>query len=98
MVSSIGDVNANSDADLRFHTAIFAATKNMIYAQLIDLIAVAIYANRAISNYDEVAEGQKRSLPYHKDVLDAIVARDPDRALHASHRLLDSWRINRYDF
>ncbi|WP_454857385.1 FadR/GntR family transcriptional regulator [Rhizobium binxianense] len=98
MVASIGDVNANADADLRFHTAIFAATQNMIYAQLIDLIAVAIYANRSISGYQEVMEGQKRSLPYHKDVLDAIVARDPDAALAASHRLLDSWRIHRYDF
>ncbi len=84
MVSTIGDVNTNADADLRFHTAIFAATRNMVYAQLIDLIAVAIYANRAISSHDEVAEGQKRSLPYHKDVLDAIIARDPDAALKAS--------------
>ena len=98
MVSSIGDVNTNADADLRFHTAIFTATRNVIYAQLIDLIAVAIYANRAISSHDEVVEGQKRSLPYHKDVVDAVIARDPDRALQASHRLLDSWRINRYDF
>lgn len=98
MVTSIGDVNANSDADLRFHTAIFASTQNMIYAQLIDLIAVAIYANRAISQPHEVEQGQKRSLPFHKDVLDAITARDPDAALQASHRLLDSWRINRYDF
>ncbi|AVA25355.1 FadR/GntR family transcriptional regulator [Rhizobium sp. NXC24] len=98
MVSTIGDVNTNADADLRFHTAIFAATRNMIYAQLIDLIAVAIYANRALSSHDEVAEGQKRSLPYHKDVLDAIVARDADAALKASHRLLDAWRIDRYDF
>ncbi|MEF0941081.1 FadR/GntR family transcriptional regulator [Rhizobium sp. BR 362] len=98
MVSSIGDINTNADADLRFHTAIFAATRNMVYAQLIDLMAVAIYANRALSSHDEVAEGQKRSLPYHKDVLDAIVARDPEAALKASHRLLDAWRIDRYDF
>ncbi|MBB3457974.1 DNA-binding FadR family transcriptional regulator [Rhizobium sp. BK313] len=98
MVASIGDVNAHCDADLRFHAAIFSATKNMVYAQLIDLIAVAIYANRVISDHDEVVEGQKRSLPYHQDVLDAIVARDSEAALRASHRLLDSWRINRYDF
>ncbi len=98
MVATIGDVNANSDADLRFHTAIFAATQNMIYAQLIELIAVAIFANRMTSNPDEVMEGQRRSLPFHKDVLDAIVARDPEAALRASHRLLDSWRVSRYDF
>lgn len=98
MVATVGDVEANADADLRFHTAIFSATQNMIYAQLIDLIAVAIYANRSISRREDVMEGQKRSLPYHKDVLDAILARDPDAALGAANRLLDSWRIHRYDF
>jgi DNA-binding FadR family transcriptional regulator len=70
----------------------------MIYTQLIDLIAVAIYANRTLSSHDTVREGQKRSLPYHKDVLDAILRRDPDAALSAANRLLDSWRIHRYDF
>ncbi|MBB3610306.1 FadR/GntR family transcriptional regulator [Rhizobium sp. BK602] len=98
LTTTIGDINVNADADLRFHTAIFAATHNMIYAQLIDLIAVAIYANRTLSSHDEVAEGQKRALPYHKAILDAIVARDPDAALKASHRLLDSWRVSHYDF
>jgi GntR family transcriptional regulator, galactonate operon transcriptional repressor len=98
MVASVGNINENADADLRFHTAIFAATQNMIYTQLIDLIAVAIYANRTLSSHDTVREGQKRSLPYHKDVLDAILRRDPDAALSAANRLLDSWRIHRYDF
>ncbi|NRP87981.1 FadR/GntR family transcriptional regulator [Rhizobium lusitanum] len=98
MVSTIGDINTNADADLRFHTAIFAATHNMIYSQLIDLIAVGIYANRTLSDHDEVAEGQKRSLPYHKAILDAIVARDSDAAIKASRSLLESWRISHYDF
>jgi GntR family transcriptional regulator, galactonate operon transcriptional repressor len=98
MEASVGDVNANADADLRFHTAIFAATKNMVYAQLIDLIAVAIYANRTMSAHDEVAEGQKRALPHHKAILDAIIARDPDAAMQASHRQLDAWRIVSMDF
>jgi DNA-binding FadR family transcriptional regulator len=98
MVNSVGDHNANADADLSFHTAIFSATHNMIYEQLIDLIAVAIYANRTVSEPEEVVEGQKRSLPYHRDVLEALMARDPEAAARASHRLLDSWRFDRYDF
>jgi DNA-binding FadR family transcriptional regulator len=98
MVSSIGDVDAHADADLRFHTAIFAATRNMVYAQLIDLLAIAIYANRTLSPRDELTVGQERSLPGHKAILDAIMARDADEAMKASHRLLDAWRINRYDF
>ncbi|ENN85195.1 galactonate operon transcriptional repressor [Rhizobium freirei PRF 81] len=98
MVSTIGDINTNADADLRFHTAIFGATHNMIYSQLIDLIAVGIYANRTLSGHEDVAEGQKRALPFHKAILDAIAARDADAALLASRRLLDSWLVNYRDF
>lgn len=98
MVAFAGDMNATADADLRFHTAIFAATQNMVYAQLIDVIAIAIYANRTMSNPDAVIEGQARSLPYHKAILDAILARDPDAAMQASHRQLDAWRIRSLDF
>lgn len=98
MASSIGDINTNADADLRFHTAIFAATHNMIYSQMIDLIAVGIYANRTLSGQSEVLEGQKRSLPYHQAILDAIVARDSEAAMQASRRLLDAWLISYRDF
>ena len=98
MEAAIGDIQTYGDADLRFHSAIFAATQNLIYSQLIDLIAVAIYANRALSPVDVVIAGQHKSLPFHKVILDAIIARDPDAASAASHRLLDSWRVARYDF
>lgn len=98
MVDTVGEPNVNNDADLGFHTAIFAATHNMIYAQLIDLLAVAIYANRSLSAPADVVEGQRRTLPLHKDVYDAIAARDAAAATAASHRLLDSWRLKQYDF
>lgn len=94
MVDTVGDPDVNSDADLGFHTAIFRATHNMIYAQLIDLLAVAIYANRAASAPADVVEGQKRSLPFHRAIYDAIAARDPAAAGAASHRLLDTWRVS----
>jgi DNA-binding FadR family transcriptional regulator len=97
MAASMGDVGTYVDADMRFHAAIFSATQNMIYAQLIDLIAVAIHANHAIAAHDEVMRAQKRSLPFHKAVLDAILARDADEALAASKRLLESWKFQGYD-
>jgi DNA-binding FadR family transcriptional regulator len=98
MASTIGDINSNADADLRFHTAIFAATHNMIYSQLIDLIAVGIYANRTLSGHEDIAEGQKRSLPLHKAILDAIIAQDADAAIKASRNLLDAWLARDYGF
>jgi DNA-binding FadR family transcriptional regulator len=90
MSASLGDVRAHSDADLKFHAAIFAATENMIYAQLIDLIGVAIYANRVLSARERVLESQRRVLDLHRDILDAIRDHDQDGALLASHRLLDA--------
>jgi DNA-binding FadR family transcriptional regulator len=98
MASTIGDVNSNADADLRFHTAIFAATHNMIYSQLIDLIAVGIYANRTLSGDEDIAEGQKRALPLHKAILDAIVAQDTEAAIKASRNLLEAWLARDYGF
>ncbi len=98
MASTIGDVNSNADADLRFHTAIFAATHNMIYSQLIDLIAVGIYANRTLSGHEDIAEGQRRSLPFHKAILEAIVTQDANAAMKASRNLLDAWLARDYGF
>ncbi|WP_349959398.1 FadR/GntR family transcriptional regulator [Rhizobium sp. ZPR3] len=98
MASTIGDVNSNADADLRFHTAIFASTHNMIYSQLIDLIAVGIYANRTLSGHEDIAEGQKRSLPLHKAILDSIIAQDANAAITASRNLLDAWLARDYGF
>ena len=91
MIASVGDHIANADADLEFHTAVFAATHNIVYAQLIDLLAIGIYANRTMSSPAKVVEGQKASLPAHKAILDAIAAHDAEAAAAASHRLLDSW-------
>lgn len=98
MEASIGDVDANADADLAFHTAIFAATKNVVYAQLIDLLAVAIYANRTMAEHAEISLGQKAALSLHKAISDAIAARDPETAMRASHRQLDSWRLAGLDY
>jgi GntR family galactonate operon transcriptional repressor len=96
MVDSVGNRIANADSDLEFHTAIFAATHNMIYAQLIDLIAVGIYANRNLSAPDEVVAGQRNSLPFHKAILDAITARDPAAAAAATNRMLEGWNAERF--
>jgi len=93
MLSAGQNMPAIVDADLEFHTAIFAATHNMVFAQLIDLIAVGIYANRTILSPDQLFEAQQKGLPLHRDVLEAIVARDPVAATAATQRMLDAWRI-----
>lgn len=98
MAAAGSDIVAYSDADLAFHTAIFAATHNMIYAQLIDLLAVAIYANRALSDPADIIARQQQTLANHQALLDAIIARDPETARAATHQLLDGWQVSGFDF
>lgn len=90
MCNTIGDKHAHGEADRRFHAAVFAATHNPMLARMIDLIAIGIYGN-TVNAPDSVIDGQRRSLPFHRDVLDAIRARDGGAAMHAASRLLDSW-------
>ena len=91
MCNAIGDKDAHGEADRRFHAAIFAATHNFMLARMIDLIAIGIY-NNTVSAPDSIIEGQRRSLPYHRHLLDAIEARDPAAASDAALRLLETWR------
>ena len=91
-VDTVDDPDDNSDADLVFHEAVYAATGNIVYAQLIDILAVAIYANRALATPPD-AEGKKASLEVHKAILDAIAAHDSAAAVAASNRMLDSWLV-----
>ena len=90
MCASIGVPEQHAEADCAFHTAIFAATHNVILARLIDTIAIGIFGN-AVKATKTVIDGQRRSLAYHADVLAAIEARDPVGAAVAAERLLDSW-------
>jgi GntR family transcriptional regulator, galactonate operon transcriptional repressor len=91
MCDTIGDKAAHGEADRRFHEAIFAATHNFMLARMIDLITIGIYGN-TVSAPDSIVAGQRRSLPYHAAVLEAIRAGDPVRASGAVERLLDTWR------
>ncbi len=91
MCNTIGHPKAHSEADRAFHAAIFEASHNFILARMIDVIAIAIYAN-AVAATPAVVRGQQMSLPFHRSVLDAIRDRDPVAAELAAHALLDTWK------
>jgi DNA-binding FadR family transcriptional regulator len=91
MQATLGDPDAHCEADLRFHAAVFAATHNLMLARMIDLISVALLGNKKIS--PTIIEDQRRSLPAHGDLLEAIRANDSERARATSNRLLDGWRL-----
>lgn len=90
MCISASDPVGYARADQAFHAAVFAASGNMLLRRMIDVVAIGIYGNQVLSPRN-IVEGQRRSLPWHEDVISAIEARDPEAAAIAVHRLLDTW-------
>ncbi|MFD2264076.1 FadR/GntR family transcriptional regulator [Lacibacterium aquatile] len=79
-----------SAADLRFHQAMLSATGNELVGALGTLIETAL-----ITSFDysaRHARKPKESLILHRDVLDAILSRDPAAATQAMEVLLTDAR------
>ncbi len=75
--------NEAIEADLRFHRAVLAAAHNDLLLQMGNLIGVGLMVSYRLSS-----ESYTRFLPLHKEVADAIVARDAAAARDAMARLL----------
>jgi len=73
------------DADIAFHVAVLHASKNPFYAQFRDVVATALAKSIRFTNN---IRGHSASIPEHAAVLDAVAARDPDRAREAMRRLI----------
>lgn len=72
-------------SDIAFHVAILEASGNPFFAQFRDVVATALQTSIQYTNRHR---GRSASLPAHKAVLDAIVARDPEGAAEAMRALL----------
>lgn len=82
----LGDVHAFVEADTRFHAAIFHATGNHILEQISGVVYSALrFSFEATSRIPGSARG---SLPYHRAVVEAIRARNPERAATAMRALV----------
>jgi DNA-binding FadR family transcriptional regulator len=75
-------------ADHAFHGAIYDASGNPMYGQLLMNLDHALERGGA-SPFSADAFGLA-SFPLHRDLADAIVASDPDAAVRAINRILDS--------
>jgi DNA-binding FadR family transcriptional regulator len=87
MEEAANDGVAFVDPDVRFHLGIIAASGNSLLSSLGQIIAVALRAYFAIGI--DNPDGQVPSLPYHKAVLDAILARNSAAARVAMQNVIE---------
>jgi DNA-binding FadR family transcriptional regulator len=76
--------------DLRFHNGLLVAARNRMLAQMSKALNALLRTSFEISAAKP--QGPARSLPLHRAVLDAVIARNPDKAERAVVRLIDGAR------
>ena len=73
------------EADIAFHTALLAASGNRFFANLDQLVNTAL---RISIRFTNSIKGRSASIAQHEEVLDAVRARDPERACAAMRSLI----------
>ncbi len=73
--------------DLAFHLAIYDATHNPLFAQLMEQMREAF--NRFWQHPFDRQDFARRSFPYHRELFDAIVAQDTELARQKTLKILD---------
>jgi DNA-binding FadR family transcriptional regulator len=79
-----------STSDLRFHQGLMRASHNRMLAQMSKALSALLRTSFEISNSRPSARAD--SLPLHRAVLDAVIARTPQRAEQAILVLIDGAR------
>ena len=80
--------NPAIQADLRFHRAVLAGAHNDLLLQMGNLIGVGLTVSYRLSS-----DSYTVFLPLHKDVLDAIAARDAAEARESMRHLLSETQV-----
>ncbi|WP_320144540.1 FadR/GntR family transcriptional regulator [uncultured Cohaesibacter sp.] len=84
--ASLGERASFSQADIAFHEAIYRATHNLVWAQIVHILRPAILL--VIKTSNETAEELRESLERHRRLMEAIRMRDSDAAHVAATRIL----------
>jgi DNA-binding FadR family transcriptional regulator len=88
MVAAGNDVQAFVDADVTFHVACLTAARNEFLLPVTHAIRVSLIASMRITNRDS-EQNRTVTLPLHKAISDAILARDAPAARLAMQVHLD---------
>jgi len=76
--------------DLRFHQGLLKASHNRMLVQMSKALSALLRTSFEVSTTRK--DGPRKSLPLHRAVLDAVIARDPERAERAILVLIDGAR------
>lgn len=76
--------------DLRFHQGLLAASHNRMLVQMSKALNALLRTSFEIST--SIKDGPRASLPLHRAVLDAVMAREPAKAERAILKLIDGAR------
>lgn len=85
MVAAEEGIDNPLSSDIAFHVSILEASGNPFYAQFRDVVATALQTSIQFTNR---YRGRSASLPAHKAVMDAIIARDPVTAANTMRELI----------
>lgn len=87
MAANVGQPAVFHQADIRFHSAILAATHNVVIQQLSDAIGAL---QRVIFDYTFRTDGEhmKQTIQVHHDLFDAIRRKNPVAAERASRQMV----------
>jgi GntR family galactonate operon transcriptional repressor len=88
MVTATDDVPAFVDADMCFHIACLGAARNEFLLPVTHAIRASLVTSMRITNRDS-ERNRTVTLPLHKAILDAILARNGARAQDAMQKHLD---------
>ena len=89
MDASLSDLEPFVDADIAFHDALLSATRNGLLVQLIDTLGPVLRFGRMMS-LERRSDGPRDSQRGHRQILEAMRARDPEAARVAMREHL-SW-------
>jgi len=78
--------------DLRFHQGLLRASGNRMLVQMSKALGALLSTSFQISTRRK--DGPRASLPLHREVLDAVIAHNPDRAEKAICVLIDGARTD----
>lgn len=86
MEASVGSSEGFVVADALFHKAVLSAARNDILTAIEGVVYSALLVSIKITN--QTRESNLKSIPFHREVLEAIAARDGDKAEKLTSELL----------